>query len=67
MTNMVNLRQVIAGILIAIPFIIYFDIPSYNKVYPTLGGLPYFYWYQTLWLAISTILFSIAAFLLAKR
>ncbi|MEM3951160.1 DUF3311 domain-containing protein, partial [Saccharolobus sp.] len=37
------------------------------KVEPDLGGLPFFYWYQTLWLAISTILFSIAALLLARR
>ncbi|WP_338603360.1 DUF3311 domain-containing protein [Sulfolobus tengchongensis] len=64
---MVNGRTILAGILIVIPFIAYFAIPTYNKVEPDLGGLPYFYWYQTLWLAISTILFSIAALLLARR
>ncbi|MEM4884400.1 MAG: DUF3311 domain-containing protein [Saccharolobus sp.] len=64
---MVNIKYVIAGILLIIPFITYLAIPTYNKVDPTLGDLPFFYWYQTLWLAISTILLSIAALLLARR
>ncbi|QXJ34742.1 DUF3311 domain-containing protein [Saccharolobus shibatae] len=64
---MVSVKSILAGILLLIPFIVYFAIPTYNKVEPDLGGLPFFYWYQTLWLAISTILFSIAALLLARR
>ncbi|MCH4815227.1 MAG: DUF3311 domain-containing protein [Saccharolobus sp.] len=64
---MVSVKSILAGILLLIPFIAYFAIPTYNKVEPDLGGLPFFYWYQTLWLAISTILFSIAALLLARR
>ncbi|QGA53612.1 DUF3311 domain-containing protein [Sulfolobus sp. E5-1-F] len=64
---MVSGKRVLAGILIIIPFIVYFPIPTYNKVEPDLGSLPFFYWYQTLWLVISTILFSVAALLLARR
>ncbi len=64
---MVNPKYIGAGILLVIPFIVYFAIPTYNKVQPELGSLPFFYWYQTLWLAISTILFSIAALIIAKR
>jgi hypothetical protein len=27
----------------------------YNKADPTLGGIPFFYWYQMLWIAISVL------------
>ncbi|ACP34448.1 conserved hypothetical protein [Sulfolobus islandicus L.S.2.15] len=64
---MVSAKSILAGILLLIPFIVYFAIPTYNKVEPDLGSLPFFYWYQTVWLAISAILFSIAALLLARR
>ncbi len=56
-------RKVIAGILFAISWIFYL-IPTYNTAQPTLGGVPFFYWFQTLWLLISSILFIIAVLLL---
>jgi hypothetical protein len=32
-------------------------IPSfYNKLDPTLGDMPFFYWYQMLWIPISVLL-----------
>jgi hypothetical protein len=32
-------------------------IPSfYNKLDPALGDMPYFYWYQLLWIPISVVL-----------
>jgi len=31
-------------------------VPSvYNKTDPTLGGIPFFYWYQMLWIAVSVV------------
>lgn len=32
--------------LLLIPFIAIFAIPFYNKVEPTLYGIPFFYWFQ---------------------
>ncbi|MGC8597185.1 MAG: DUF3311 domain-containing protein [Thermocladium sp.] len=60
----INYRRIIAAILMLIPLIIYIDLPSYNSVNPELLGVPFFYWYQTLWLALSAILFAVAAILL---
>ncbi len=60
----INYRRIIAAILILIPLIIYIDLPSYNSVNPELLGVPFFYWYQTLWLALSAIIFAVAAILL---
>ena len=39
--------------LLVIPFIGVLVPAFYNKKDPTLGGMPFFYWYQMLWIAIS--------------
>ncbi len=56
----------VAGILMIIPFFAYIVLPLYDKVDPKLVGVPFFYWYQTLWLALSAILFGVAAFLISR-
>lgn len=56
----------IAGILMVIPFFAYIILPVYDRVDPTLAGVTFFYWYQTLWLAISAVLFGVAAFLIGR-
>jgi hypothetical protein len=57
-------KDIVAVIFLLIPFVAYLDLGSYDKVTPTVYGIPYFYWYQTVWLVISSILFVIAALLL---
>jgi hypothetical protein len=47
--------QLLLLLLLLIPGIINFATPIYNSVDPTLGGLPFFYWFQILMLALSTI------------
>ncbi len=36
--------------------------PFYNKADPTLGGVPFFYWYQLLWVIIGAILTAVVYF-----
>ncbi|MEV2231300.1 DUF3311 domain-containing protein [Streptomyces phaeochromogenes] len=52
-------RVVIAVCLIA-PFVAMLWVGSYAKVDPTFIGIPFFYWYQMLWVFISTALTMIA-------
>jgi uncharacterized RDD family membrane protein YckC len=40
--------------LLVLPFIALLWVPFYNSVEPTLGGFPFFYWYQFLWLLITS-------------
>jgi hypothetical protein len=40
--------------LLVLPFIELLWVPFYNSVEPTLGGVPFFYWYQFLWLFITS-------------
>jgi len=47
--------QLLLLLLILVPGVINFATPIYDFVDPTLGGLPFFYWFQILLLALSTI------------
>jgi Protein of unknown function (DUF3311) len=40
--------------LLVLPFIALLWVPSYNSVEPSLGGVPFFYWYQFVWLFITS-------------
>ena len=40
-------------------------VPFYNHLTPALGGFPFFYWYQLIWVPIVAIL-SAAAYLLSR-
>ncbi len=31
-------------------------VPSYAKLTPALGGIPFFYWYSLLWLLLNAVL-----------
>lgn len=35
-------------------------VPFYNQLTPALGGFPFFYWYQLMWVPIIAILSGIA-------
>ena len=37
-------------------------VPFYNRTTPALGGWPFFYWYQLLWVIIGAILTAIIYF-----
>ncbi|HEY1621981.1 MAG TPA: DUF3311 domain-containing protein [Streptosporangiaceae bacterium] len=41
-------------------------VPIYARATPALGGFPFFYWYQLLWIPLVAIVTSIA-YLLARR
>jgi hypothetical protein len=50
-------------ILLIIPFIATLWIPFYAGTEPSLGGIPYFYWYQFLWVIITSIITAIVYFI----
>ena len=52
-------RVVIALCLVA-PFVAMLWVGSYAKVDPAFIGIPFFYWYQMLWVLISTALTMLA-------
>ena len=48
-----------AYLLLLIPFIALLWVPFYATATPTAAGMPFFYWYQFLWILISTALTGI--------
>lgn len=52
--------RVVAGLCLFAPFVGILWVDSYARVEPALGGLPFFYWYQMLWVFVSAVLTFIA-------
>lgn len=58
-------RVVIALCLVA-PFVALLWVGSYAKAGPAFIGIPFFYWYQMLWVPVSTAL-TVTAYVLWQR
>ena len=43
-------------VLLVVPYVAMFWVPSYNRLEPALGGFPFFYWYQLFWVGIGGVL-----------
>jgi hypothetical protein len=46
----------LAPLLLVVPFIGTLWVSSYASLTPELWGIPFFYWYQFLWIAIGALL-----------
>ena len=45
-----------APLLLIIPYIGTLWVATYTSVTPTVWGIPFFYWYQLLWIAIGAVI-----------
>ncbi len=43
-------------LLLIVPFVALLWVPSYNRSEPAIAGVPFFYWYQMLWIAFGALL-----------
>jgi hypothetical protein len=60
-------RLVILALLILIPALINLSTPLHNKIEPELLGIPFFYWFQTVWLALCSRFYLVFARLMDGR
>jgi hypothetical protein len=51
---------IVIAILLAAAVIGTLWVPFYNHLTPALGGFPFFYWYQLMWVPIVAILAAVA-------
>jgi hypothetical protein len=58
--------RVVAGLCLIAPFVGMLWVGSYSRLTPTLIGIPFFYWYQMLWVLISSCL-TFIAYTLVRR
>jgi hypothetical protein len=47
------------SLLLLVPFVALLWVPFYNFGEPALFGFPFFYWYQLLWVPITSVLIYI--------
>ena len=43
-------------LLLLLPFVAMLWVSSYNRIEPSVFGVPFFYWYQLLWVVLSAAL-----------
>jgi len=48
--------------LLLLQFVLALCVPVYNKVEPTLAGMPFFYWYQLLMILVGAVLTAVVYF-----
>lgn len=53
--------------LLVIPVIAVLWVPFYNSVDPVWEGIPYFYWYQFLWVLLNAGIIGLVYFLTERH
>lgn len=53
--------------LLVIPYLAILWLPSYNSIEPRAFGVPFFYWYQLLWVVLSTLIIAVVLYLVHMR
>jgi len=46
-------------LLLLIPFVALLWVPFYNRIDPVLFSIPFFYWYQFLWVFLTSLIIII--------
>jgi hypothetical protein len=59
-------ERVLAGLSLAVPIVALLWVSSYAKLTPEIGGVPFFYWYQIMWIPLSAVFTGAAYFLLNR-
>ena len=39
-------------LLLIVPYAAVLWVPSYNRIEPEIAGIPFFYWYQLMWIVL---------------
>jgi Protein of unknown function (DUF3311) len=63
---LVTPARVVVALCLVVQVVALLWVSSYSRLTPTFIGIPFFYWYQLLWVIVSTALTAIA-YLLFRR
>jgi len=42
-------------VLLIVPFVALLWVPFYNRISPKVFGIPFFYWYQFVWVPVTAL------------
>jgi hypothetical protein len=54
------LRAAFPKLILLIPYVALLWLPFYNDAQPAIFGFPFFYWYQLLWVPLTSLILFIA-------
>ena len=63
----IRLMYIVLALLILIPSSVNLVVPIYNKEMPSIFGIPFFYWFQTVWLVVCSGFYLAFAYLMNKE
>lgn len=43
-------------LLLIVPYLAVLGVPFFNRAMPAIAGVPFFYWYQMLWIPLGALL-----------
>ena len=53
-------------LLLTVPYVAILWVPSFDRNEPAIAGIPFFYWYQILWIVLGAFLL-LAVYLVEER
>jgi uncharacterized protein DUF3311 len=63
----IKILYILLALLILIPATVNLAVPLYNIDLPELLGMPFFYWFQTIWLVFCSGFYLSYAYILKKE
>jgi hypothetical protein len=63
---LVTPTRIACAVLLVAPFVALLWVNSYSRLGPAFIGIPFFYWYQLVWVVASAVLTG-TAYLLVRR
>ena len=63
----IKATHIILAVLILIPSTVNLLVPLYNKEMPDIMEIPFFYWFQTIWLVVCSGFYLTFAFFMKKE
>jgi uncharacterized membrane protein len=56
----------LVGVILLVTMVALLAVPTYSHLTPSIGGIPFFYWYTLMWLVINAVLQVIAYLILSR-
>ena len=65
--SIITPARVIAALCVIAPFVAVLWVPIYDRTTPDVGGIPFFFWWQLLWVVITAGLMGLAYFVVRRE
>jgi len=53
-------KRAVWYVILFIPFFVAIWVPLFNRVEPALFGIPFFYWFQFVWIIVAAVVTGLA-------